>query len=104
MVFEQQWAGALLAGVLSQLRDEASSQGSVERFERLQGFLTGKPPGTRQSQIAQELGMSVGAVRVAIHRLRRRFGRVLREQIAQTVADPEQVDDEISYLLTVLNL
>ena len=102
-VFERRWATSVLTEVLSQLRQEAIDRQALERFERLEGFLTGELEGTRQSQIAEELGMSVEAVRVAVHRLRKRFGRLLRAQVAQTVADPEQVDDEIRYLLTILN-
>jgi len=102
-VFERRWATSVLTEVLSRLRKEAIDRRAVERFESLEGFLTGELEGTRQSQIAEELGMSATAVRVAVHRLRKRFGRLLREQVAETVADPEQVDDEIRYLLTVLN-
>jgi RNA polymerase sigma-70 factor (ECF subfamily) len=76
---------------------------ALERFERLEGFLTGELEGTRQSRVAEELGMNAETLRVAIHRLRKRFGRLLRERVAQTVADPEQVDDEIRFLLTTLN-
>jgi RNA polymerase sigma-70 factor (ECF subfamily) len=102
-VFERRWATSILTEVLSQLRREAIDRRALERFERLEGFLTGELEGTRQDQIAEELGMSVEAMRVAVHRLRKRFGRLLRAQVAQTVADPEQVDDEIRYLLTILN-
>jgi RNA polymerase sigma-70 factor (ECF subfamily) len=101
-VFEQRWAAATVAQVLERLREEEAKRGSLRRLEHLQGFLTGELEGTGQSRIAEDLGMSVGAVRVAVHRLRKRFGRLLREQIAQTVADPDQVDDEIRYLLNNL--
>jgi RNA polymerase sigma-70 factor (ECF subfamily) len=102
-VFEHQWANSVLAEVFSRLRQEALEGGALERFERLQGFLTGELEGTKQGQAAEELGMSAKTLRVAIHRLRKRFGKLLREQVAQTVADPGQVDDEIRYLLTILN-
>jgi len=102
-VFERQWANSVLAEVFNRLRKEAIEGQALERFERLEGFLTGELEGTRQSQVAEELGMNAETLRVAIHRLRKRFGRLLREQVAQTVADPEQVDDEIRFLLTTLN-
>jgi len=102
-LFERQWANSVLTEVLIRLRQEAIEGKALERFERLEGFLTGELEGTRQSQIAEELGMSAKALRVAIHRLRKRFGKLLREQVAQTVADPEQVDDEIRFLLAALN-
>jgi len=103
-LFERQWASSVLAEVFGKLRQEAIEGRALERFERLEGFLTGELEGTRQSEVAKELGMSAKALRVAIHRLRKRFGRLLREQVAQTVPDPEQVDDEIRFLLTALNL
>ncbi len=101
--FERQWASSVLAQVFSRLRQEAIKEGAMERFERLEGFLTGELEGTRQSQIAEELGISAKALRVTLHRLRKRFGKLLREQVAHTVSDPEQVDDEIRYLLNALN-
>ena len=103
-LFERQWANSVLAEVFRRLRQEAVEAKALEHYERLEGFLTGELEGTRQSQIAEELGMSAQALRVAVHRLRKHFGRTLREQVAQTVADPEQVDDEIRFLLATLNL
>lgn len=102
-VFERQWAISVLAEVFRRLRQEAIEARALERFERLEGFLTGELEGTRQSQVAVEVGMSAKALRVAIHRLRKRFGMLLREQVAQTVSDPGQVDEEIRFLLTALN-
>lgn len=101
-LFERQWAATMLEEVLDQLREEAVRKGSVERFSRLQGFLTGDTTGTPHRQVAQELGISEEAVRVSIHRMRYRFGKLLRDQIAQTVAEPEQIDDEIRYLFAAL--
>ena len=92
-----------MAQVFNRLRQEAIEGDVLARFERLKGFLTGDLEGINQSQIAEELGMSAEALRVAIHRLRKRFGKLVREQVTQTVADPEQVDDEIRFLLTTLN-
>jgi RNA polymerase sigma-70 factor (ECF subfamily) len=65
-------------------------------------MLTGEGEGVRYSQIAVELGLSEGAVKVAIHRLRRRFRELLRLEIAETVANPEQIDAELRYLSEVL--
>jgi RNA polymerase sigma factor (sigma-70 family) len=102
-LFERQWANSVLTEVFGRLRREAIEGQALERFERLEGFLTGELEGTKQSQVAEELGMNAETLRVAIHRLRKRFGKLLREQVAQTVADPGQVDDEIRFLLTTLN-
>ena len=102
-LFERQWANSVLSEVFSRLRQEAIEGQALERFEHLEGFLTGELEGTRQSQVAEKLGMSAETLRVAIHRLRKHFGRLLREQVGQTVANPEQVDDEIRFHLTTLN-
>jgi RNA polymerase sigma factor (sigma-70 family) len=102
-IFERQWADSVLAEVFSQLRREAIEGRALERYQRLEQFLIGELEGTRQDQIAKELGLSAQTLRVAVHRLRKRFGKLLREQVAQTVADPEQVDEEIRYLLIILN-
>jgi RNA polymerase sigma-70 factor (ECF subfamily) len=103
VIFERQWANTVLSQVFNRLRQEAIDSGVLARFERLEGFLTGDLEEIRQSQVAEELGMSTEALRVAIHRLRKRFGRLVREEVIQTIADPEQVDDEIRFLLTTLN-
>ena len=102
-LFERQWANSVLAQVFSRLRQEAIEGDILARFERVKGFITGDSEEIKQSQVAEELGMRPEALRVAIHRLRKRFGKLVREQVAQTVADPEQVDDEIRFLLTALN-
>lgn len=102
-VFQRQWAKSTLIQVFGRLRREALEEQAPERFVLLEGFLTGEMDGTRQNRVAQELGMSDQALRVAIHRLRKRFGRLLRSQVAETVADPRQVNDEIRFLFTSLN-
>ena len=66
-------------------------------------FLTGDP-GVSYRQVAEQLGMSEGAVKVAVHRLRRRYGDLLREEIAQTVDSPEAIKEELSYLLSAVSL
>ncbi len=70
--------------------------------DRLLGFLTEPDKSQRYREVGAELGMSEGAVKVAVHRLRRRFGRALRDEVAETVADPDQIDSELHHLLTVL--
>jgi len=75
----------------------------AERFERLKPFLGGTPPGTAQADAAQAAGMSEGAFKVALHRLRRRYRDLLREEVAQTLDAAEDVDDEIRALLQSLS-
>ena len=95
-IFEQRWALTVLDCALAGLR-------SVKNFEQLKPFLTGGEPGIAYSRLAAELGMSEGAVKVAIHRLRRRFIQSLRQEIARTVALPAQIEEELQYLLAVVH-
>ena len=95
--FDRGWATAQLEHVLERMRTDAG-EGGEERFELLQGFLTGEGEEIRYQDVAERLGMTEGAVKVAVHRLRRRFGAVLREEVSRTLNDPTDVDDEIRHL------
>ena len=101
-VFDRRWALTVLDRVFSQLRDEAARRGKTSEFQELKGALSGDLPHGSYGAIGQRLGLSEGAVKVAIHRLRRRFQGVLRQEIAQTVSQDTDVDDEIRYLFKVL--
>jgi len=101
--FERAWARTVLARVLEHLRNEIESMpGARERFARLEPILTGNASGQRYRDVANELKTSEPAIKVAVHRLRNRFGELLRLEIAETVNDPDEVDDEIRYLLDVI--
>ena len=100
-MFEKQWALSLLEQVLSRLHAEMVAEGKSALFEALKDTLTGVRS-TTYAAIGAELGMSEGAVKVAAHRLRRRYRALLREEIAQTVASAEEIGDEIRYLLSCL--
>ncbi len=99
--FERQWAMTVLARTLDRLSDEQQRERKGRAFERLKGVLTGDGD-VSYASIGEELGMSEGAVKVAVHRLRRRFGELLRDEISQTVAEPQEVDDEIRHLFAAL--
>jgi len=101
-IFEKQWALGLLNRVLDRLREEAAGSGRGEQFDRLRGCLTGDDNRIGYRELAADLGMSEGAVKVAVHRLRHRFHEALREEIAMTVAGQDEIGDEIRYLLAVL--
>jgi RNA polymerase sigma-70 factor (ECF subfamily) len=101
-VFERQWAAAVLARCLERLREEQSASGGRERFDRLKAFLTGDGVSADYAALARELGLSDSTLRVAVHRLRRRFAAVLRDEVARTVADPADVDGEIRFMLEAL--
>jgi RNA polymerase sigma-70 factor (ECF subfamily) len=98
-IFERQWAGALLASCLRKLREGEETAGRAARFDVLKPFLVGDAPALGYPEAAGELGLGEPAVRVAVHRLRKLFATVLREEIGRTVADPADVDSEIRWLL-----
>ena len=103
-IFTRQWALTVLARVQDHLRDEASRQGRDVQFERLKGLIVGDDPGVGYRTLAQELNTTEGALKVAVHRLRRRFRELLRAEIAQTVADPREVGDELRDLFAAIRL
>jgi RNA polymerase sigma factor (sigma-70 family) len=101
-IFDRNWAVTLLGRVLDLLRCEYNEAGRAETYEVLSVVLTEGPRAVPYATIAGRLGMSEGAVRVAVHRLRRRYGDLLRAEIAATVKDPAEVDDEIRALFAAL--
>ena len=101
-VFERAWAVALLEHVLDGLREEYARRDDALLFDTLKGALTAEGDETSRREQAERLGMSEGAVKVAVHRLRARYGTALREAIAGTVATREEVEDEIRALFEAL--
>ena len=98
--FDRAWALEAVQRVLKTLRTEAEADGKVERFEALKASLTGAEP--RRGETAERLGLTPGAVKVAVHRLRQRYRELLRAEVAHTVADPADVDDELRHLVAAL--
>lgn len=103
-IFEKRWAEAVLARVLDALRAEYDGA-TVKRFEILKPFLVAPKGSLSYADAARELGMTEQAAKSAIHRLRQRWRELMREEIAQTVntTTTEVIDDEIRYLITVLD-
>ena len=102
-IFEQQWAATLLETVLSRLRDEFSAEGRVGLFEDLQAHLWGDAESIPYSRLAQKSGLTEGNIKLIAHRMRQRYRELLREEIAQTVAMPGEVDDEIRHLMRIVS-
>ena len=100
-IYERRWALTLLDRTLGQLRSEHEAAGKGKLFETLKVFLTGES-GTPLRKVAQELGTTEGAAKVAVHRLRQKYRELLRAKIAQTVATEEDVDSELAILLAAL--
>ncbi len=98
--FDRKWAEETIARSLVALRDESMSRGKGELFEVLKGTLTGEDP--PRSEAAARLGITPGALKVAVHRLRERYRAILRAQIEDTVGDASEVDAEIQHLLAAL--
>ncbi len=101
-LFERRWALALLERVLARLRGEYEAAGKGHLFACLKGRLAGEGATASHARTAAELGVSEGAVKVAVHRMRKRYRELLRDEIAQTVDDPGQVEDEIRALFAAL--
>jgi len=101
-LYERRWAVALLNQVLDHLSEEYERAGKGRLFRVLQTFLVGDVAEPSYAQAGLELGMSEGALRIAVHRLRRRYAELFRLHIAHTVSDPTDIDDEMRHLLTVL--
>jgi RNA polymerase sigma factor (sigma-70 family) len=101
-VYERRWALTLLDQVFARLRDEFDRASKQKEFDRLKVYLTGEASGPTYREVAAELGMTEGAVKVAVHRLRRRYRELVREEISQTVAGPEDVDEELRSLFAAL--
>ncbi len=101
--FEKRWAVTVLEQVLDRLREESIASGKAERFERLKVLLWGEKGSPPYAEVAAELGLSEGALKVVVHRMRTRYRELLRVEVAHTVARPEEVDDELRHLIAVIS-
>lgn len=101
-LYERRWALTVLDRVLERLGRDYAQEGKGELFSQLKTFLTGESHLPSYAELAGELGLSEGAIKVAVHRLRRRYRELLKEEIAGTVATPEDVADELNCLLAAL--
>ena len=101
-LFERSWALALLDAVLARLEQEFREAGKAELFQRLRVFLVAATGQESYADVAADVSMTGEAVKKAVHRLRHRYSELFREAIAQTVADPAEVEDEMRYLYAVM--
>lgn len=102
-LFERRWAMAVLENVLARLRQEFVASERAELFDQLKVFLSADQPVGSYAGVAARTGLKEGTVKVAVHRLRRRYGELLRGEIANTVHDPREVEDEVRHLIAVLS-
>ncbi|RPJ69220.1 MAG: sigma-70 family RNA polymerase sigma factor [Desulfobacteraceae bacterium] len=102
-LYEQRWACVLLERVMQRLAADFAAAGKGEFFEALKAFLVGESRSETYAELANKFGVSEGALKMKVQRMRHRYQRLLREEIAHTVASPEEVEDEIRYLFRVLS-
>ena len=101
-IFERRWALTLLEQVLTRLESEYRSAGNAKLFDCLKEFLYDEPGRRSQAEVAAELGMTENALKQAFHRLRQHYRQLLHDEIAQTVAVPGDVEDELRHFISVL--
>lgn len=104
-IFDRAWGLHILAMALERLTLEARNSGTQHAFEVLKPWLSGdaESTGQTQSQAALQLGITDGAFRLALHRLRRRFREIVKAEIAKTVSHPDEVPDELNHLITAVS-
>ncbi len=102
VAFDREWAWTVVGRVLEQLQAEYETAGRGRLFEELRGFLGGSTESRSHAEVARKHGVTVNAVGVAIHRLRRRYGERLRDEVNRTVSEPGEVMDEIRHLLAII--
>jgi DNA-directed RNA polymerase specialized sigma24 family protein len=101
-IFDREWALALLERVIGLLKDECARDGKAQLFEQAKGYLMVSAEAIPYPEAAATLAMDEGAVRVAVHRLRKRYRELLRTEVAQTLTDPAQVSEELRSLQAAL--
>lgn len=101
-LYERSWALELLEHVRARLRHAYAEEGKAHRLDGLERFLPGEEAPPSYAEAATQLGVPEGTLKAEVHRLKRRYGEFLREEIARTVTAPEHVDDELHYLIRVL--
>jgi RNA polymerase sigma factor (sigma-70 family) len=103
-IYDREWAVALLGRIMQRLESEFVESGKPRQFEELKGYLIGEQDGVTYSDVGAKLGITEAAAKMAAHRLRRRYRELLREEIAETVTGPDEVEDEIFKLFATLRL
>ena len=100
-ILDARWAGVVLERALENVRSELNAEGKPKTFDLLSPFLAGDKPAMSYEEVAKKLGISLGAVKTQIHRLRQRFAAAARSEVMQTVAAPHEVDEELRQLRRV---
>ncbi len=101
-IFEKRWATTLLEQAFAKLREESVAAGNAERFDRLKVFLQEGTDAGDYAAVGSELGMAANTAAAAVHRLRQRYKNLVRAEVANTVASPDEIKEEMNYLLAAL--
>jgi RNA polymerase sigma factor (sigma-70 family) len=101
-LYDRRWAITVIETALAALREEYQSSGKTALYQELKGLLSGEAVGKSYAEIACRLAMTEGAVKVAVHRLRQRYGELLRAEVANTVTREGEIDDEVRFLFSAL--
>jgi RNA polymerase sigma-70 factor (ECF subfamily) len=102
-LYERRWALTIVETTLQRLEAEAVAAGKMDLFLTLKPCLVGERSSGGYSRVAETVGLSEGAVKVAVHRLRQRFRELFREEIAHSVSEPSEIEEEIQFLIRVLS-
>jgi len=101
-IYERRWAMTLLEVTMARLAEESAAAGRENLFAAVKPILAGEEAGSVYAELGARLGMKEGALKTAVHRLRKRFGALLRAEIAETISDPADVEDELRHLFHLL--
>jgi len=101
-IFDRRWAETLLDQAMGRLREECRAQAKGLLFEKVEPFLCDDGSAESYAEIRASLGMGESALKMAVHRMRRRYGELVRSEIAQTVSAPQAVEEELRYLFAIL--
>ena len=102
LLYDRRWAFTVLDRVFVRLREESQRSLNPPLLQRLNALLSDEPERPSQADIAREFGMTENAVKQAFHRLRQRYRQLLREEVAHTVANPAEIEDELRHLIAAL--
>jgi DNA-directed RNA polymerase specialized sigma24 family protein len=102
-IFERRWVLSVLEHVTVKLRAEFTAIGKAEQFDKLFTFLNREPDTNRYDAVAAQMGLSAGSLRMAVHRMRKKYRKLLRAEIGATVSTPEETDEEIRFLMAALS-
>jgi RNA polymerase sigma-70 factor (ECF subfamily) len=101
-LYDRRWALDLLDRARARLREHYQAGDKARRFELLESYLPGEQPASTQAEVGAQLGLNENAVKQEVFRMKKLFGELLREEVSQTVAHPEDVEPELRYLIDVV--